>query len=231
MESTNEEVQAEVAEIQISYHPKVRPSQRPRVSLSRDAVEIFHKTWDESKIDLVEQFRVMLLNRANKVLGVLNLSEGGLSATIADPKLIFACALKAAASILAHNHPSGNLKPSQADISLTKSLKEAGKFLELPILVGAGDKPPDPLLSGFKVKFDASVSQLAFLLKVFVETKLIVNTNLTQLFHFISSYAVTRRSEAISNGSLRSKFYSTENESRDSVRGMLVSMIQYIDGL
>jgi DNA repair protein RadC len=64
------------------------------------------------------------------------ISRGGISGTVADPKLIFAAALKASASsiILAHNHPSGSLKPSEADIRLTKKLKEGGLYLEIPVL-------------------------------------------------------------------------------------------------
>ncbi|MDZ7650383.1 MAG: JAB domain-containing protein [Cytophagales bacterium] len=78
----------------------------------------------------------MLTNRANKVLGIFELSTGGVSGTVADPKLIFAAALKGAASgmILAHNHPSGNLQPSQADLDLTKKIREAGKLLEIQLL-------------------------------------------------------------------------------------------------
>lgn len=78
----------------------------------------------------------MILNRAQKVLGICEISQGGSSGTVADPKIIFALALKANASgiIVSHNHPSGNLRPSQADIDLTKKLKEGGKFLELQLL-------------------------------------------------------------------------------------------------
>ncbi|RYY22608.1 MAG: DNA repair protein, partial [Sphingobacteriaceae bacterium] len=78
---------------------------------------------------------VMLLNRANRVLGVYLVSSGGVAGTICDPKLVFQAALKANAStlILAHNHPSGNLNPSEADIKLTRKLVEAGKLLELPV--------------------------------------------------------------------------------------------------
>lgn len=83
-----------------------------------------------------EEFKVLLLNRAHKVIGVVNASQGGFCGTVADVKLIFGAALKAATSaiILAHNHPSGNLKPSEADIRLTKKMKEAGQLLELPVL-------------------------------------------------------------------------------------------------
>jgi DNA repair protein RadC len=83
-----------------------------------------------------EEFWTILLNRANEVIRVERISEGGLTGTVADPKLIFKTALDhlASALILIHNHPSGNLKPSQADIELTHKLKEGGKLLEIPIL-------------------------------------------------------------------------------------------------
>ena len=76
------------------------------------------------------------MNRNNKVLGIFEASTGGMAGTVADPKLIFSTALKACASyvILSHNHPSGNLKPSQADIALTQKLKQAGSFLEIEVL-------------------------------------------------------------------------------------------------
>ncbi len=85
---------------------------------------------------MVEQFKILLVNRAHKVLEVLEVSQGGIAGTVADPKIIFVSALKAAACgiILSHNHPSGNLNASQADIDLTKKLKEAGRFLEIQIL-------------------------------------------------------------------------------------------------
>ncbi|MBN8650570.1 MAG: JAB domain-containing protein [Cytophagales bacterium] len=136
MENTNEFAQYQVAEVQLVYKSKVKPSQRPKITSSRDAQQIFMSCWDESKLELAEQFKVMLLNRANKVLGIFELSTGGIGGTVADPKLIFAAALKGVASgiILAHNHPSGNLKPSQADIDLTRKLKEAGRFLEIQVL-------------------------------------------------------------------------------------------------
>ncbi|QHT70743.1 JAB domain-containing protein [Rhodocytophaga rosea] len=126
----------EVAEIHLSYKSTVKPSQRPKVASSHDAYTLLHSSWDPEKLEFVEQFKILLLNRANCVLGLVEVSTGGVAGTVADPKLIFAAALKANASsiILAHNHPSGNLKPSEADLQLTRKLKEAGKFLDLPIL-------------------------------------------------------------------------------------------------
>ncbi|MBL7858199.1 MAG: JAB domain-containing protein [Cyclobacteriaceae bacterium] len=136
MENTRQQNQWAVAEIEISYSSIIKPSQRPKVSASRDAVEIFKSSWDMGKLELLEQFKVLLLNRANKAIGIFEVSSGGISGTVADPKLIFATALKAGACgiILCHNHPSGNLTPSQADIDLTRKLKEGGRFLEIQVL-------------------------------------------------------------------------------------------------
>src|SRR5258708_5770951 len=136
MESTNQKQMYAVAEIQLTYRSNVKPSLRPSIGVSKDAYNVLVENWDSSKIEFVEQFKVMLLNRANKVLGICEVSTGSSTGTVADPKLIFAAALKANACgiILAHNHPSGNLKASQADLDLTKKMKEGGKFLEIQVL-------------------------------------------------------------------------------------------------
>ncbi len=136
MENTNEKRLYQVAEIQLTYKSNVKPSLRPKITGSKDAYDVLLENWDGSKIELVEQFKVMLINRANKVLGIFELSTGGVSGTVADPKIIFVAALKGGASgiIVAHNHPSGNLNASQSDIDLTRKLKEAGKFLEIQLL-------------------------------------------------------------------------------------------------
>lgn len=83
-----------------------------------------------------EEFWVLLLNRANAVIKKVQISTGGVAGTVADPKLIFKTALENLASsiILVHNHPSGNMMPSQADKELTKKMKEAGKLLDIPVL-------------------------------------------------------------------------------------------------
>lgn len=136
MESTKEKTLFQVAEIQLIYKSKVKASLRPKIASSRDAYEVLKKYWDEGKIDFVEQFKVLLLNRANKVIGLFEVSTGSTTNTVADPKLIFVAALKANACgvIVAHNHPSGNLTASQADLNLTRDLRAAGKFLHIPVL-------------------------------------------------------------------------------------------------
>lgn len=106
-----------VAEIELIYKSKIKASDRPKINSSRDAYDILLNSWDENKIGFVEQFKILLMNRGNKVLGVYEVSTGGVTGTVADPRLIFAAALKAnaCAIILAHNHPSSNLTPSNAD--------------------------------------------------------------------------------------------------------------------
>jgi DNA repair protein RadC len=125
-----------VEEIQLVYKSKIKASQRPQISCSGDAYELLLKIWEEGKLEFVEQFKVLLLNRANKVLSLFEVSSGGVTGTVADPKVIFTAALKrnACAMILAHNHPSGNLKPSKADEELTRKIKNAGAFLDIKVL-------------------------------------------------------------------------------------------------
>src|SRR5690554_287213 len=136
METTIKNRPFEVAEIQLIYKTNVKPLLRPKIDSSKDAYSILLQSWDEEKLEFLEQFKVLLLNRANRVLGIYEASTGGVSGTVVDPKLVFAAAIKGAASsiLLAHNHPSGNLDPSQADLRLTRKLVEGGKFLDIPVL-------------------------------------------------------------------------------------------------
>jgi DNA repair protein RadC len=125
-----------VPKIQLSYNLKAKPSQLPKISCSREAYNVLLPAWNTSTLEFVEQFKVMLLNRANKVLGICKVSTGCTTGTVAEPKLIFASCILANACgmILAHNHPSGNLTPSRADIDLTKKLREAGKLMDIQVL-------------------------------------------------------------------------------------------------
>ncbi len=104
-----------------------------KISASVDAFNLFNPMLaDES----YEQFWILLLNRANKIIEKHCVSEGGLTGTVADPRKIFKRALEknACAMVLCHNHPSGNIQPSDADTKLTKKLKEAGKLLDIDVL-------------------------------------------------------------------------------------------------
>jgi DNA repair protein RadC len=106
---------------------------RKKVSCSRDVFTFFNPILRDSSY---EEFWILLLNRGNKIINSICISQGGLSGTVADPKKIFKTALEqyAASVILCHNHPSGNVKPSESDIRLTQKLKKAGSFLDLPVI-------------------------------------------------------------------------------------------------
>ncbi|PIQ47484.1 MAG: hypothetical protein COW03_15010 [Cytophagales bacterium CG12_big_fil_rev_8_21_14_0_65_40_12] len=105
----------------------------PQITSSKDAYELMKPELLDQPI---EQFWIITLKRNNAVIQKRIISTGGISGTVADPKIIFNKALEDFASgiILVHNHPSGNLKPSQADIKLTEKLKNAGNLLDIPVL-------------------------------------------------------------------------------------------------
>ncbi len=108
-------------------------AERPKVNGSKDAYDLMKG----ELMDLPhEEFWVLLLNRANKLIRKKRISEGGVSGTVADPKIIYKLAMEDLASsiIVIHNHPSGNLTASQSDITLTKKLKEAGRVMEVALL-------------------------------------------------------------------------------------------------
>lgn len=107
--------------------------QQKRISSSKDAFELFAPLLAHLPH---EEFWALLLNRANGIIDIKAISKGGVSGTVADPKIIFneALAVKASAIIVAHNHPSANPRPSESDIQLTRKLKEGGKLLEIALL-------------------------------------------------------------------------------------------------
>jgi len=124
-----------VSEVTIAYRPKFKASLRPQVTTAEHAYQIFINQWDKDTIELLEEFKVMLLNRHNKVLGIASVSIGGMEATVVDPKAVFSIALKAKANqiILAHNHPSGNINPSTVDTQVTRKLKQGGELLDIKV--------------------------------------------------------------------------------------------------
>ena len=123
-----------IKEIKVSYSTGARD--KIKINSSKDSYELLLSCWSKRTIELQEEFKVLLLNRSHQVLGIYLLSKGGVSGTFVDAKLVFSVALKCNASniILAHNHPSGNVKPSEMDKKLTKKLKEAGKYLDVVVL-------------------------------------------------------------------------------------------------
>lgn len=127
---------SKVAEVELVYKTKVKASERPLIKTSKDCYQTFLKVWDENKMEMQEEFKVLLINRANRVTGVYEVSVGGITGTVADPRLILAAAIKglAVGIVLAHNHPSGNLKPSLADEQLTAKIKTAASYHDIRVL-------------------------------------------------------------------------------------------------
>ena len=123
----------QISEIKVSYKPI---NNRVKISSSKNVYETLLSIWSEDTIELLEEVKILLLNKANEILGVYHLSKGGVSGAFVDIKLVLSIALKGNASslIIAHNHPSGNLKPSQNDIALTKKVKDGAKLLDLVLL-------------------------------------------------------------------------------------------------
>jgi len=107
--------------------------EKPKITSSADAYNCLYSVMEDLNHEV---FKILLLNRNNKVTRIETISTGGVAGTIVDPKVIFKKALDEQSSsiILSHNHPSGNLKPSQADLDITKKLVKAGKTLEINVL-------------------------------------------------------------------------------------------------
>lgn len=124
----------QVAEITVSYKPAI--ARNPSILSSLDAYREVKEFFDNDTIALQEQFVVMYLNRNNRVIGVYKLSQGGITGTVADIRLILGTALKVAATgiILAHNHPSNNLKPSKQDEGITQKIKQSGELMDISLL-------------------------------------------------------------------------------------------------
>jgi len=107
--------------------------ERKKIGSSRDVFEIFQADMADSQY---EEFWILLLNRANKIMKKVKISDGGVSGTVADPKRIFRAALDNMASsiILSHNHPSGNITPSNADVALTRKIVKGADYFDMVVL-------------------------------------------------------------------------------------------------
>jgi len=109
---------------------------KSKITKSEDAANIFRQIWDADTLEIHESVIVIFLNRQNNTIGWFKVSQGGLSGTIVDNRLILVTALNCLASgiIICHNHPSGNTNPSELDIKVTEKLKQAASLLEINLL-------------------------------------------------------------------------------------------------
>jgi len=123
-----------VNEIQVSYKEKIKVS--TVISSSVDAGQLLFENWNKDTIELHETFKILLLNNSNKVKGIYEVSKGGITGTLVDLRILFAVILKSLSTgiILAHNHPSGKLIPSESDKSLTNKIKKASTLFDIKVL-------------------------------------------------------------------------------------------------
>lgn len=124
-----------VCELTVSY--KRKQDRRFKIGSSMDAVELARALlYEEGSIEYAEQFFIMMADTSNHVYAYKLLSQGGMAGTVVDPRLIFQTVLlcHATSLILIHNHPSGNVEPSDADRFMTKKISDAGRLLEIKIL-------------------------------------------------------------------------------------------------
>jgi DNA repair protein RadC len=128
--------QTTISEVRLVYRTKVKASERLKVKSSKDAFDIFMGYWDLDSVEHFEEFKLMLLTRSNKVLGLTTVSKGGISGTVTDVRIILQYAIKANASgiIICHNHPSGNMQPSETDMKITRKIKESGNLMDIQLL-------------------------------------------------------------------------------------------------
>ena len=147
MDNTNISNLGEVT-LNYKYHnPSIKD--RPLITNASDAVEVIKLVIDMQRIALQEQFIVIYLNQANKVIGTMNVFSGSINSTVIDIKLILASGILLMSSgvIVAHNHPSGNLKPSREDLALTKRLSTALQYMEMKLVDHFIITPDDDYLS------------------------------------------------------------------------------------
>jgi len=124
-------------EIQISVSFKgQKKTELKKISSSKDAETVFRLLFNADQIEWVEEFVMLCLNQANKVVGFYRVSKGGMTGTVADIRVMATVGLQCCANqiIVAHNHPSGNLQPSTADRNLTAKLKDALNLLDIRLL-------------------------------------------------------------------------------------------------
>ena len=123
-----------VGEVELSYKPKFKNLHK--IVSSEDAYKYLLPTYKEGTICYKEYFKVLFLNQSNQVLGYTLISEGGITETSVDVRIILQAALltNSVALVLAHNHPSGNPRPSRQDMDITKQVKEAARLMRITVI-------------------------------------------------------------------------------------------------
>ena len=123
-----------VSEIKISYMNEV--DEKIKVMGSSEVYQVLKANWDLDTIELQEEFKILLLNQGNQVLGIKSMFKGGINTCSIDVRLIMGMVLKANASalVITHNHPRGNLNASEADKRITSKIKECCELFDIRLL-------------------------------------------------------------------------------------------------
>lgn len=122
--------------ISVSFDKKLKKSECFKITSSQSVYEVLKRVFDADTIDWREEFIILCLNNSNRVTGFYKLSSGGMTGTLVDVRMAYTVALNCLATsiIVAHNHPSGALTPSEADKAITKKLKQAGELMDIKLL-------------------------------------------------------------------------------------------------
>jgi len=129
-------METHVNEIHIRYKERIPAPFWKQIKSSKDAAELLYQTWNTDTIAVHESFKIVLLNNSNKVKGIYQISQGGITGTLVDLRILFAVVLKtlSVGILLAHNHPSGKLQASQPDRDITQKIQRAAKLFDVKVL-------------------------------------------------------------------------------------------------
>jgi len=129
-------MKTQVNEIKITYQGGIRAEEWKKINGSQSAAKLIYEDWDKGTIGLFECFKVVLMNNGNRVKGIYQISQGGITGTLVDLRILFAVMLKSlsVALIVCHNHPSGTMRASRSDIELTERIKRAAELFDIKLL-------------------------------------------------------------------------------------------------
>lgn len=124
-----------IGEVYLGYKAKISVKNAKHITSSKAAAFVLNNCWDKETLNLRESFKILLLNRSNRAVNVYGVSDGGITGTVTDIRLIIQAALlsNACTIILAHNHPSGNKNPSEADVRVTTKIKKAAELFDINV--------------------------------------------------------------------------------------------------
>jgi hypothetical protein len=192
----------QIPEVKVRYNRSTRKKFLGKLTSSKDVADFIRSCYKRGEIELQEQFVVLFLNQANNIIGYYKHSVGGISGTVADPRIILSAALKCAAVsiIIAHNHPSGNLQPSEADKQITRKLNQAAQLMDIRLLEHLIITKESFYSFAENLGLDGlsevlSENETLFVLKVKNDLALKAKHNKKSIEKLASAYSITDRTE------------------------------------